>query len=107
MTKRLRPLGSLLLLLAATAAVTAAPATKEAAAPKSTLNGDTFAGLAFRSIGPAVTGGRVVAIAVDPTSPKRWFVAAGSGGVWRTTNAGTTWTPVFDREGSYSIGAVA
>src|SRR4029078_10483314 len=64
----------------------------------------TFAGLRFRLIGPAFTSGRIVAIAVDPTDHSRYFVGAASGGVWKTTNAGTTWTPVFDNEGSYSIG---
>jgi len=68
---------------------------------------DTWSGLALRSIGPALTSGRIVDIAVDPTNPHRWFVAVTSGGVWKTENAGTTWTPVFDGEGSYSIGCVA
>jgi photosystem II stability/assembly factor-like uncharacterized protein len=68
---------------------------------------DTWSGLELRGIGPAVTSGRIVDIAVDPTDSKRWFVAAASGGVWKTENAGTTWTPVFDGEGSYSIGCVA
>lgn len=65
------------------------------------------AGLTLRSIGPAVTSGRVTAFAVDPTDSTRYFIAAASGGVWKTANAGTTWTPVFDSEGSYSIGALA
>ncbi len=64
------------------------------------------AGLTLRGIGPALTSGRVIAFAVDPTDSTRYFVAAASGGVWKTTNAGTTWTPVFDNEGSYSIGAI-
>ncbi|HKQ08637.1 MAG TPA: glycosyl hydrolase [Blastocatellia bacterium] len=66
----------------------------------------TFNGLRFRLIGPAFTSGRVVAVAVDPTDHSRYFVGAASGGVWKTTNSGTTWTPVFDNEGSYSIGVV-
>jgi photosystem II stability/assembly factor-like uncharacterized protein len=66
----------------------------------------TFAGLRFRLIGPAFTSGRVVAVAVDPTDHSHYFVGAASGGVWKTTNAGTTWTPVFDSESSYSIGVV-
>jgi photosystem II stability/assembly factor-like uncharacterized protein len=65
-----------------------------------------FAGLSFRSIGPALTSGRVVGFAVHPKDRSHYFVAAASGGVWKTTNAGTTWTPVFDGEGSYSIGCV-
>ncbi len=67
----------------------------------------TFRGLRLRSIGPAFTSGRVVALAVDEKNPSYYFVGAASGGVWKTTNSGTTWTPVFDNEGSYSIGAVA
>ncbi|HJQ25072.1 MAG TPA: glycosyl hydrolase [Blastocatellia bacterium] len=66
----------------------------------------TFNGLRFRLIGPAFTSGRVVAIAVDPTDHTHYFVGAASGGVWKTTNAGTTWSPVFDNEGSYSIGVI-
>jgi photosystem II stability/assembly factor-like uncharacterized protein len=68
---------------------------------------DTWSGLTLRSIGPALTSGRIGDIAVNPSDSRRWFVAVASGGVWRTDNAGTTWTPVFDGEGSYSIGCVA
>ena len=56
---------------------------------------------------PAVTSGRVAALAVHPKDRGRYYVAAASGGVWKTVNAGITWTPVFDNEGSYSIGAIA
>ena len=70
------------------------------------MSAGTFAGLRLRGIGPAFTSGRIVDIAVDPTNTSRYFLAVASGGVWLTTNAGTTWTPVFDREGSYSIGVV-
>ena len=63
-------------------------------------------GVAMRSIGPAFMGGRIADIAVHPTRPSTWYVAAGSGGVWRTRNAGTTWDPIFDDQGSYSIGCV-
>ena len=66
-----------------------------------------YSGLKFRSIGPAVTSGRVIAFAVDPNDRTHYYVAVASGGVWKTVNAGTTWTPVFDNEGSYSIGAIA
>lgn len=60
----------------------------------------------LRSIGPAITSGRVAALAVNPKDRAHYFVAVASGGVWKTTNAGTTFTPVFDNEGSFSIGAV-
>ncbi len=60
----------------------------------------------FRSIGPAVVSGRISDIAVHPNDKYTWFVAAASGGLWKTTNAGTTFTPIFDGEKSYSIGEV-
>ena len=64
------------------------------------------AGLRLRSIGPALMSGRVVGFAVHPSNRSRFFIAVASGGVWKTENAGVTWTPVFDNEGSYSIGCV-
>jgi photosystem II stability/assembly factor-like uncharacterized protein len=64
-------------------------------------------GLNLRSIGPAVMGGRIADIAVNPIHTSTWYVAVGSGGLWKTTNSGTTWTPVFDEQPSYSIGTVA
>ena len=72
--------------------------------PRDPMSSATFNGLRFRSIGPAFTSGRVVGFAVDPNNAARYYVASASGGVWKTINNGTTWTPVFDREGSYSIG---
>ncbi|HKI25960.1 MAG TPA: hypothetical protein VKA07_06515 [Candidatus Sulfotelmatobacter sp.] len=71
------------------------------------MNADTFSGLKFRSIGPAAASGRVMSIAVNPKNKFEYYVGVGSGGVWKTVNDGTTWTPVFDGEGSYSIGWVA
>lgn len=50
---------------------------------------------------------RIADIAVDPIRPNVWYAAAGSGNVWKTVNAGTTWEPVFDNYGSFSIGCVA
>ena len=79
----------------------------EAARPREPMSTPTFNGLRFRSIGPAFTSGRVVGFAVDPASASRYYVAVASGGVWKTINNGTTWTPMFDSEGSYSIGAIA
>src|SRR5687768_1392313 len=65
-----------------------------------------ISGLKFRSVGPALTSGRISEFAVDPKNHKRYFVAVSSGGVWRTTNAGTTFEPIFDNEGSFSIGTI-
>jgi photosystem II stability/assembly factor-like uncharacterized protein len=73
---------------------------------KDPLSAGTFAGLPLRSIGPAVTSGRVVDLAVDPKTPDIWYVATAGGGVWKTTTHGVSWTPVFDAAGSYSVGCV-
>jgi len=70
------------------------------------MNADTFSGLKFRSIGPAAESGRVMSIAVNPKKKHEFYVGVASGGVWKTVNDGTTWTPLFDSEGSYSIGWV-
>lgn len=67
---------------------------------------DIFKGLELRSIGPAFMSGRIADIAIQPKNESIWYVAVGSGGVWKTTNSGTTWQPIFDNEGSYSIGCV-
>jgi len=64
-------------------------------------------GLHLRGIGPALMGGRIADIAINPIHSSTWYVAVGSGGLWKTTNSGTTWTPVFDAQASYSIGTVA
>ena len=53
-------------------------------------------GMRLREVGPALMGGRISDIAVHPTKGSTWYVAAGSGGLWKTQNAGITWTPVFD-----------
>ena len=74
---------------------------------KGGMTADTFSGLKFRLIGPAVASGRVMSIAVNPKNKFEYYVGVASGGVWKTGNDGTTWTPVFDGEGSYSIGWVA
>jgi photosystem II stability/assembly factor-like uncharacterized protein len=59
-----------------------------------------------RLIGPAMISGRVVSIAVDPRNPAVIYIGAASGGVWKTENGGASWTPIFDRQSSYSIGVV-
>ena len=86
------------------------PAATPAASPTpkpDPMSTGTFDGMKFRSIGPAVTSGRVIAFAVDPNDRTKYYAAVASGGVWKTVNAGTTWTPVFEKESSYSIGAIA
>jgi len=70
------------------------------------LNSGTVGALRFRSIGPGIVSGRIVSLAVVPGHASTYYVAAASGGVWKTTNDGATFTPIFDHEGSYSIGTV-
>jgi len=67
---------------------------------------NSLKGLSFRNIGPAMTSGRIADIAIHPENENVWYVAVGSGGVWRTTNSGTTWKPLFDKQKVYSIGCV-
>jgi photosystem II stability/assembly factor-like uncharacterized protein len=100
---RIRVLAPLALLLVAGPLFAAVPKAKEApaAAKESPL-----AGLPLRNLGPAVTSGRVGDIAVDPNKVDTWYVGVASGGVWKTVNGGTTWTPLFDQEASFSIGCV-
>ena len=66
----------------------------------------SFSGLKFRNIGPAITSGRIADFAVNPKNSNEYYVATASGGVWKTVNAGTTYQPLFDSQGSYSIGVV-
>lgn len=76
-------------------------------AQESDATGNPFDGIKLRSIGPAFMSGRIADIAIHPQNENIWYVAVGSGGVWKTMNSGTTWTPIFEKETSYSIGTVA
>ncbi|MEO1052415.1 MAG: glycosyl hydrolase [Bacteroidota bacterium] len=70
------------------------------------MSDSTFAGLKLRNIGPAFMSGRIADIAIHPEDENTWYVAVGSGGVWKTVNAGVTWKPLFDDQPSYSIGCI-
>ncbi len=70
------------------------------------INAETLRGLELRGVGPAVMGGRIADLAIHPEDSSIWYIAVGSGGVWKTVNSGITWTPLFDRQPSYSIGCV-
>ena len=96
----------LLAALIAFAALSTAPSA-QAPRPASPFAADTFAGLKARSIGPAMTSGRVMTIAVDPSNQAVIYIGAASGGVWKTVNGGASWQPVFDSQGSFSIGWIA
>lgn len=65
-----------------------------------------ISGLKFRSIGPAFMSGRIADIVIDPNNQNIWYVAVGSGGVWKTINSGTTWQPLTDKETFYSTGCL-
>lgn len=70
------------------------------------VNSGLVSGLAFRNIGPAMASGRIGDIAVNPENPSEYYLAVASGGVWKTDNHGNTFYPIFDNEGSYSIGCI-
>lgn len=106
---RLIPASAAVLLLFSapfTAGAKTRDAKKAAAVKAEAAKADPFKGLGFRSIGPAMISGRITDLAVDPHDQSIWYVAAASGSVWKTVNAGTTWQPVFDDQGSYSIGCI-
>ena len=83
-----------------------AAATEKKADKKTPLDKISLSGLKFRNVGPAITSGRIADIAINPTNPYEYYVATASGGVWKTNNWGNTFSPIFDSQGSYSIGCV-
>jgi photosystem II stability/assembly factor-like uncharacterized protein len=68
---------------------------------------DKFKNLEFRELGPATMGGRIDDFAVVESNPNIVYVGTASGGVWKTTNNGTTWEPIFDKESVSTIGDIA
>ncbi len=68
---------------------------------------DPLSQLKFRNVGPQVSGGRLGAIAGTDADSSLYYAGAAGGGVWKTTNAGQSWTPVFDQQDVQSIGAIA
>ncbi len=86
---------------------------KTSAQEKSNITGhdsipaSVVSGLSFRGIGPAMTSGRISDFAVNPQNHNEYYVAVGSGNIWKTSNAGTTYKPVFDNYGAYAIGCLA
>ena len=67
---------------------------------------DALKPIAFRSLGPSLTTGRISDIAVDPRNSNVWYVAVSSGNLWKTENRGNTWMPIFEDYGSFSLGVV-
>ena len=80
--------------------------TPDAKEKESKYGEKTFAGLNLREIGPALTSGRIIDLAVDPRDGRVWYIATAGGGVWKTTNSGTSFAPIFDDQKSFSIGCV-
>jgi len=68
---------------------------------------EAFSRLEYRSIGPAIMGGRIADVEGVPGDPNVVYVASASGGLWKTTNGGVTWKPIFERQGTISIGDIA
>ncbi|MFN8155033.1 MAG: glycosyl hydrolase [Bacteroidia bacterium] len=99
---------ALILMVGLFAGTVTAQKTKPSSTPekKDPMESSVFSSLSFRSIGPAVASGRIVDIKVNPNNPSEYYVVAASGGVWKTTNNGITYEPVFQNEGSYSVGCV-
>ena len=83
------------------------PSAVASASPSPAPSASPAPALRWRSIGPAVSGGRVATVAGTDLDPALLYAGAAGGGVWRSTNAGTDWTPVFDKAGTQSIGALA
>jgi photosystem II stability/assembly factor-like uncharacterized protein len=73
---------------------------------KKPINSGILSGMKFRLIGPAMISGRIIDFAINPENHSEYYVAVASGGVWKTVNAGVTYDPIFDSQGSYSIGCV-
>ncbi|MBI4539124.1 MAG: hypothetical protein HY704_06390 [Gemmatimonadetes bacterium] len=90
------------------AALLALPSTFAAQSPSAAgLTADLLDGLSFREIGPAVAGGRIHDIEALPGDPATIYVASASGGLWKTTNKGTTWTPIFENRPVSTFGDIA
>ena len=66
----------------------------------------SLSALKLRNVGPAFLSGRIADIAIHPENNNVWYVATGSSGVWKTENSGTTYTPIFDNESTYTTGCI-
>jgi len=78
-----------------------------ARAKAQSVDAKTFERLEWRSIGPSNMSGRVADVEGVPGNPNIVYVGSASGGVWKTTNGGNSWTPIFERQGTLSIGDIA
>jgi photosystem II stability/assembly factor-like uncharacterized protein len=71
------------------------------------LTADVLKGIELRSIGPALATGRIVDVQIDPKNPNVWYVVSAFGGLWKTVNRGTTFTPIFDDGRSFTLSTIA
>jgi hypothetical protein len=74
-----------------------------AAAQQVGLDAETLAGIKVRSLGPGLVTGRISDIAIDRNNPNIWYIASSFGGVWKTTNRGVSFTPIFDDGGAHNL----
>jgi photosystem II stability/assembly factor-like uncharacterized protein len=105
---------SLALFLLLGAALSSAQEPSPSPSPEETPTGivktpfeSAFERLEWRSIGPANMGGRTADIESVAGNANIVYVATASGGLWKTTNAGVTWKPIFERQGTFSLGDIA
>jgi photosystem II stability/assembly factor-like uncharacterized protein len=91
----------------AAAALVLAVAVAPVSAAADAAGSSGFGNLTWRSIGPAVSGGRIAAVAGTPQDDQLYYLGTAGGGVWKSSNGGATWQPVFDKQGVPAIGAVA
>ena len=95
----------------ATTSAKALPSPQASAAPSPeaspTVPPAPYNRLSWRSIGPALSGGRVAVVVGSARNPKLYYLGAAGGGVWKSTDGGASWKPVFDAQHVASIGAIA
>ena len=97
----------IVVIVAAISLVTAGLGARQGAQNAPAVTSDLLKGVALRSIGPTLTTGRVVDVKIDPRNPSVWYVVSAFGGLWKTTNRGITFSPIFDNNGSFTLCCIA
>lgn len=105
LNERIRPAVLVLLVMVITAPAFGQRA-RQTSQPEFAVTAEMMNPLSFRLIGPAAFSGRIADLAVNPKNNSEYYVAVASGGLWKTVNAGTTYTPIFDDKPVYSIGCI-
>jgi photosystem II stability/assembly factor-like uncharacterized protein len=104
--KRIIPFFLLILLILPVQNFAKTKAKSDKEEEKDKISAETFSGINLRLVGPALLSGRIVDFAVNPQNRAIYYVAVACGGVWKTTNGGITFSPVFDGQKSFSIGCI-